>query len=167
MKPIFPLFILLQVVAFLLMLNQSSLLPVTINHDSTGFFLVIQLLIFIKAPIAPVLNNFTRWICNIVQQIQLYHMVKMLATFNLSKRMNTYNANYSLRIQYLGNLYNNLGVNTHTYQFDYYYNGIQLDSSIGIYTDVIANNTYKYYNTFYHYNGLNQMDTTWTIFLTM
>ncbi|MBK8143614.1 MAG: hypothetical protein IPK62_00795 [Bacteroidetes bacterium] len=165
MKPIFPLFILLQVLSFFA--NAQSKLIATSNyhHDSTGFFLHDSTTNFYKgtnstSAVQEYSDGFVTWAADST----LYYN-KNAGNFNLyAKDVNTYNANYSLRIQYLGNLYNNLGVNTHTYQFDYYYNGIQLDSSIGIYTDVIANNTYKYYNTFYHYNGLNQMDTTWIIY---
>ncbi len=135
------------------------------HHDSTGFFLNDSSQHFYKA-------------ANATNAIQMYDDATVTkssdstlaygnnagALYLSSKEVNTYNANYSQRTQYLGYLYNNLGTNTYRYQTDYYYTGTQLDSSIGIYTDVIANNTYKYYNTFYHYNGMNQLDTTWIIY---
>ena len=153
---------------FLVTNAQSKLIATsTYHHDSTGFFLNDSTGNFYKA-------------ANTTSATQLYGdgLVNSTADSNLaynnnagtiylaSKSVNTYNANYTQRTKYLGYLYDNLGVNTYTYQTDYYYNGLQLDSSIGIYTNVIPNNTYKYYNTFYHYNGHNQMDTTWIVYFT-
>ncbi len=167
MKPILSLIILLFG-ASLFTNAQSKLLAIsTYHHDSTGFFLNDSIGNFYKP-------------ANTTFATQLYDdaLVSSTTDSNLaynnnagtiylaSKSVYSYNLNYTQVTKYLGYLYDNLGVNTYKYQTDYYYNGLQLDSSIGIYTNVIPNNTYKYYNTFYHYNGLNQMDTTWIIYFT-
>lgn len=167
MKSILSIFILLHVVAFGSYAQSKLLATSTYNHDSTGYFFSDSSGNFYKA-------------ANTTSAEQFYDDAVVRSTtdstlsygnnagnlYLSSKWVYSYNANYTQQTKYLGYIYNNLGANTYLYQTDYYFNGLQLDSSIGIYTDVITNNTYKYYNTFYHYNGLNQMDTTWTVFFT-
>lgn len=147
---------------------QSKLIATsTYHHDSTGFFINDSSSNFYKAANTTSAEQFYNDAVVSSTTDSTYAYGNNAGTMYLSsKAVNTYNANYSQRTKYLGYIYNNLGVNTYTYQTDYYYNGLQLDSSIGIYTNVLTNNTYKYYNTFYHYNGLNQMDTTWIIYFT-
>ena len=83
------------------------------HHDSTGFFLNDSSQHFYKA-------------ANATNAIQMYDDATVTkssdstlaygnnagALYLSSKEVNTYNANYSQRTQYLGYLYNNLGTNT-------------------------------------------------------
>lgn len=146
--------------------SQSKLIASsTYHHDSTGYFINDSIAHFYKVANTTSANQLYEDAYVTVTQDSNYSYFKNGASLYLASRdVNTYNANYTLRTQYLGYLYDNLGVNTYLNKTNYYHTGLQLDSSIGTLTNVVTNNTYNYYNTFYHYNGNNQMDTTWIIY---
>lgn len=77
--------------------------------------------------------------------------------------INTYNSTYDLLLNEKQYSYDNNNVYTYYTNWDNYYTAINLDSSIGVSTNIVNSTTYNQGKRYYHYNAQNQLDTSWVI----
>lgn len=148
---------------------QSKLIATSYyNHDTTGFSLLDTSKHFYSTSNNTTVvqdynhNNTTYPVFYKSDSSHLYHDYGT-GLFLGTRLINTYNANYDLWLNEKHYSYDNNNVYTYYTNWDHFYTSINLDSSIGVSTNIVNSTTYNQGKQYYHYNAQNQVDTSWVI----
>ncbi len=133
------------------------------NHDSTGYYASDS------AAIYYIPGNTTTATQDLNVPAVGYYFDSMYHYYGANLDLgaiakNTYDAGYTHLLAYNGDSYSN-GVHTYHYLINYFYTGMQADSTYYYQTDIVNNVTHISEKYYYHSNAQNQVDTTWYIYL--